>query len=367
MAEASNYVAEWFGHVVWPPEAVDDSDTARSNQINEICPFLTSATNERQGCGKQKKTGFCTASSKSTGAREDWLACPYRVFDQHFALIREAVRRIYRIPEDPIDVFPITRASEPAIKQRIRDATEGRRVFLFSANKLGGEIDIPETDASPGSKVDVTICEAIGISDNKPNLGQTAIFEIQTADFHGSPLHAINAIRELRDSDPQGYHDVLKANGSIAGKKMEGPNKANIFKRTIYQIIVKIQMAKDPRCAGFCVVLPEPVWNSWASHLGQPELQRDENDPEVSRLKAPEVETAEGAEVVEPEPAWILVFRIDRDSTDSPRPLAIVHRIATDSRALAHYAFDEAPEQAIERGALDRYRDSFKQRLKTNW
>lgn len=71
--------------------------------------------------------------------------------------------------------------------------------------------------------------------------------------------------------------------------------------------------------------------------------------------------------LVEREPAWILVFRIDRDSAETPRPLTIVKQIATDSHALLHYAFEEAPHFAIAEGALDRFSTTFERRLGTAW
>jgi hypothetical protein len=374
----NNYVAEWFGHVVWPAVEVDASADAIHDQMTERCPFLSSATREDVLCtkkvsdaGTEFRTGFCTASSPSAGEREDWLACPWRVFDEPFTLVREAIRRLYRIrAADEILAFPVTRIGSTEAQAAVASvgAPGEPRVFAFSSNPptLGGEIDIPETASSPGNKVDVSIFEVTGMEGDLPKLGQSAIFEIQTADFHGSPLHAVRQLRQLgppaRVSD---YHRHIAANSLAVGDRVEGPNKANIFKRTIYQMILKIQMAKDPSCRGFAVVLPEPVWRSWERHLGQPALEQDPEAADVLRLRAPEV-TLDGA-VVEPEPAWILVFRVDRSSADSPKPLEITKRIATDSAALIHFAFDEAPEAAIREGAMKSFGLTFKSRLAAHW
>jgi hypothetical protein len=376
----SSFVAEWFGHIVWPPEQVDESPDAIRDQVAQRCPFLSSATasdvlciKKARGAGDEYRTGFCTASSPSTGVREDWLACPARVFDQRFALIRSAVVNLFGLdPDDQFDVYPLTRFAEGEIRAQVSALGEdrnGRRVFAFASNPptLGGEIDIPETHRSPGNKVDVSIFEVVGVADNLPKLGRFAIFEIQTADFHGSPLHAIGELRTLgpptRDRD---YHEAIAANPERLGKRIEGPNKANIFKRTIYQMILKIQMAKDPRCAGFCVVLPEPVWRSWKRHLGDPPLEDDPDRPGIVRLATPAA-SDDDEKLIEKEPAWILVFRIDRDSDETPRPLEIVRQIATDSAALLHFAFEEAPEAAVSEGALDRFAAAFERRLGTQW
>lgn len=379
----SSFVAEWFGHVVWPPDEVDSADQALRDQTDERCPFLSSATARDVTCikratidGVEVRTGFCTQSSPSTGTREDWLACPARVFDQGFTLIRDAVVHIFQLGDDePFSVLPLTRFSDPAVRSMAGAEHEAGgsagRIFAFASNPptLGGEIDIPETNRSPGNKVDVSIFEITGIDDGgQPQLGQFAIFEIQTADFHGSPLHAIRELRQLGPPNrPESYHREIAANPLLLGTRLEGPNKANIFKRTIYQMILKIQMAKDPRCKGFCVVLPEPVWQSWARHLGDPELAADPRVAGILRLNAPPASPPAGEPVVEPEPAWIFVFKIDRASAASPRPLKVVKRIATDSRALIHFAFDVAPEAAIEEGALARFESAFAARLAQHW
>lgn len=321
--QPTSFVTEWFGHLVWPPEEVDDSEAAVRDQREQRCPFLSNATQREVPCFKKARTdgldyrtGFCTASSLSSGQREDWLACPARVFDEPFTLIRDAIVHLFRLETDaPMSVLPITRFDQPEVRRLVERRAEGAadRVFAFASNPptLGGEIDIPESPGSPGNKVDVTIFEIVGIQeDGDLALGQFAIFEIQTADFHGSPLHAVAELRALGPPAAEAdYHEAIAANPELLGRRVEGPNKANIFKRTIYQMILKIQMAKDPRCAGFCVVLPEPVWRSWGRHLGNPQLT---GDGATQRLEIPGTVPIEG--VVEPEPAWIIVFKIDRES-----------------------------------------------------
>jgi len=248
-----SYVAEWFGHTVWPPQQVDSSPEAERDQNEQRCPFMSSATAREVSCTKKnpelgagQATGFCTQSSMSAAGREDWLACPIRVFDKDFSLIRDAVRLLYEVPvSEDFDVFPVPRLGDADVRARVKALTDAagtgprlaRRIFAFASNPptLGGEIDLPETNQSPGSKADVSIFEVLGgESDGSPRLGRFVIFEIQTADFHGSPLHAIKNLRKLGPPTIRtAYHEAIADNPGMLSDGVEGPNKANIFKRTI--------------------------------------------------------------------------------------------------------------------------------------
>lgn len=369
-ASRGNFVTEWFGHRVWP--TVDGTSEAERNQRSRYCPFLSNATGEQRQCIKiprrgAEPTGVCTISSDSNGVRQDWLACPYRILDQHFTLLQEPVRTIYQIGDsEDVLILPATALRHPYQQSRVKEAFESptTRVFVFAADKLGGEVDFRETLASPGSKVDVSIIEVLEanpLTGEPSELGKHLIYEIQTADFHGSPLHAVRLLQELcpKDSD-EPYHDRLAADVDICGTRVEGPNKANIFKRTIYQMILKMEMAKHPDCAGFSMVIPVPVWESWLRHLGNPDL-----DPgEVAGLPSLE-ESSE--ELVSNSHSWIFVFDIHRESVESPQPLRITKRIAISSEALKYYAFDLPAGKSFAAGVVDRYRDSLRRRISSNW
>lgn len=370
-ATNGNFIAEWFGHRVW--SVVDASDTAVRNQSGCVCPFLSNATATVRRCikaakGMDEPTGVCTISSDSNGARQDWLACPIRTLDADFTLIVAAIRTTYQLAHGvEILVLPVTvlhlKEKRAAIAERLeRDG----RVFLFSANKIGGEVDLPETETSPGGKVDVSVIEVLKIQalTGEPEaFGQHMIFEIQTADFHGSPLHAVRKLRQvLPTASVANYHATLQADPSIAGEDVEGPNKANIFKRTVYQMILKIQLAEHRDCAGFVMVLPLPVWDSWLRHLGNPKMRQIEGNL-VQMLTPADEDTA----VLTPARAWIFVFDIDREVTESPQPLKVVQRIATTSTALVHYAFDTAAKEAMKQGVVENFRDVLKQRVEKGW
>lgn len=373
-ATRGNFIAEWFGHRVWP--TVDGSDAAIRNQSSRSCPFLTFATGEDRKCIKiprsgAEPTGVCTVSSDSNGERQDWLACPYRILDQDFTLLIEAVRTLYRVePSVEVLVLPVTVFHRQDVRERVNAAIRSptARVFAFTSDKLGGEVDIPETDASPGAKVDVSIIEllATDAATGVPSeFGRHVFYEIQTSDFHGSPLHAIGLLQGLcpaRTTEP--YHDRLRENVEICGTGVEGPNKANVFKRTIYQTILKVRMAEHPACAGFMLVLPLSVWESWRRHFGLPKLDAHEGDARLVSLAGP---GEEAAMLRVSARSWIFVFDIDRESTESPQPIRTVLRIATSAEALSHFAFLAAADAGVAAGVIDRFREVLSRRVLSNW
>ncbi len=370
-----NFIAEWFGYRVWP--SVNASAPAKRDQPIRVCPFLSSAKRETTRCtktarGYDEPTGMCTVSSDSNGVREDWLACSIRILDQHFTLLGGAIRTLYQVPPaQNIVLFPVPVLSNPHRKREIRQAlNQGTRVFVFSADKLGGEVDVPETGYSPGLKVDNSVIEitAIDPATGEPSeYGRHMFFEIQTTDFHGSPLHAVRRLREkCQQGTTELYHDRIEGALHDCGEGMEGPNKANVFKRTSYQMIFKIELDDAALSAGFAIVLPIPVWKSWLKHVGQPELIADRTAPAVFHLKPPSIEEA-WQPTGQPR-SWIFVFDIDRESPESPAPLKILYRIAVTSETLSAYAFKVAPMKAIEHGAIDAFRKNLiAQRVLKNW
>jgi hypothetical protein len=150
----------------------------------------------------------------------------------------------------------------------------------------------------------------------------------------------------------------------VCGRGVEGPNKANIFKRTIYQMIFKTELARHSNCAGFAILLPVPVWESWRKHLGQPDLVRVDSDPGHVALLAP-------GEVGTRDPtlgsATIYVCDIDTQSPESPQPLCITQRVTCTARALSYYAFVGAADRACERRVVDSFRATFAERIERAW
>jgi len=365
-----NFIAEWFGHRVW--SIVDASDAAVRNQCACRCPFLSGATASDVICvknarGMDEPTGVCTISSDSNGSRQDWLACPHRTLDADFTLIVSAIRTTYKISKEvQVLALPVT-VLHLADKRAaiLRHLSTGGRLFLFSANKIGGEVDLPETETSPGSKVDVSVIEVLAVegTGEPSRFGQHMLYEIQTADFHGSPLHAVRKLRSVCATKPgAGYHNALGADPSIAGAEVEGPNKANIFKRTVYQLILKIQLSEHVDCAGFVMILPVPVWDSWLRHLGNPKMRQLEGN--LVQMVTP---ADDDTKVLTPARAWIFVFDIDRESVESPQPIKLIQRIATTSAALVHYAFQTAAEEAMAQGVVEKFREVLMHRAHKGW
>jgi hypothetical protein len=120
---------------------------------------------------------------------------------------------------------------------------------------------------------------------------------------------------------------------------VEGPNIANVFKRTFYQMMFKFQLGHHPRCAGCVLAIPHAVWNSWQRHLGAPELVH-ETDGSYSLL-------APGRTRPDPVPAWIYVFDTDARPDITPSPIVIAKIIATDAPSVSHWALDVAPQAAL--------------------
>ena len=364
-----NFVTEWFGHQVWP--TVDATSIAWQNQSKRACPFLTTALGEPTGCvkiasGWKEPYGVCTISSDSNGKRQDWIACPFRTLDQHFTLLKTAIRWCYRIAESQeLLLLPPTILNRRDSKAQVREALAGgRRVFVFSAQKLGGEIDLPETDASPGAAVDMSVIEVLRADavGHPEVFGKHMFYEIQTADFHGSPLHAAKILRAAcpMNASKRGYHRRLEQHIEICGTGVEGPNKANIFKRTVYQMIYKIALAQHEDCAGFAIVLPEPVWESWLRHLGQPTCQPVKGRKGVFALRAPSEDPKMPIKDVK---SAALVFDIERDSPESPHPLRILRTVLCSGPALAHFAFNVAAQRAIQGNVIEKFRASFVERI----
>lgn len=370
-ATSGNFVAEWFGHRVW--NKVDSDATALANQCNRLCPFLSSAIGAKKRCiksaGRSSPTGVCTISSDSNGLRQDWLACPYRTLDEQFTILTQAIRLLFDIsPDTPVFIYSGEKIKTQEGKTQLKSnvAEKRGRVFVFMADKLGGEIDLPETGASPGAKVDVSVIEVIDCDNaGAPSVfGRHMMYEIQTADFHGSPLHAVQALEALcAEGDTKSkFHEQLKQDIELCGIGVEGPNKSNVFKRTFYQAVLKILMAEHKSCAGFVLILPSSVWDSWKRHLGNPDIKK------ISSGKSVFLGSNEKAEIqVAQCRSWIFVFDIEKNSAVSPHPLVVKEMIAASATALQEHAFDKAAKAALENDVVNRYRDVFSKRIKSAW
>lgn len=354
-----NFVSEWFGHRVFPVVAA--SDVALDDQSEGRCPFLTVALREETHCVKPASSkGICTISSPSNGMRQDWLVCPYRALTP--VLLHSAVERLFGTSgSDRVLIIPAPTLAREDIRREIRSlVASGGRAFAFFQDKLGGEISVPPTDRSPELAFDVTIAELVG-SAGALGIARYGILEVQTMDFHGSYRHAVKNLEDALRLHGDHFHATIRANLTWLSDRIEGPNIANVFKRTFYQMILKFQIGKQGACAGCVLAIPQSVWDSWQRHLGRPELApnadgtfslyRANHDPSRPRTAA-----------------WIFVFDVDASELVSPNRIVLKTMISTDAGSVSHFALEVAPENALgPGGSADRVLETVKRRLADWW
>jgi hypothetical protein len=211
---------------------------------------------------------------------------------------------------------------------------------------FGGEISLPRSGASPELSFDSTIVEIVEDPEQSGSLrlGQYGVIEIQTTDTHGSYRHAVQALRGALDLHGTEFAKQIGEHPDWTGRRVEGPNISNVFKRTFYQVMFKFQITKRSSSAGCILALPRPVWDSWLPFLGAP-LVVDMRDG-THQLVAPG-ESIEN--FVVPVPSWIYVFDIAEDppSDGRPAPIEVQLVVATDAPTLSRLALDVAPSNAI--------------------
>lgn len=336
-ADVGNHVSEWFGHRVFP--RVVASNQSLDDQRNLRCPFLTIAKAEDTSCIKSEASkGICTVGTLAGGTRQDWLVCPYRALDP--ALLNAAVGRLFGFAsEDAALIIPGIRLLDLKMRAEVAARLDvGRRVFIYFDDKLGGELSIPGTSRSPEFSFDVTVFEIEQVH-GQPHVGRFGIVEIQTMDFHGSYRHVVRNLREGLRMFGDDFPRTLQSKPAWLSERIEGPNIANVFKRTFYQMMFKFQLGQHSRCAGCILAIPVAVWNSWQPHLGAPML-REHGDGTYDLLRPEELRPQHV-------PAWIYAFGLDAGSTETPSPISIGTIIATSAAAMSHYALDVAPAEAL--------------------
>ena len=348
-AASRPHIAEWFGHRVFP--TVSAGDTPIDDQQSERCPFLTQTLKQSTPCVKAPNSrGVCTISASSNGPRQDWLVCPYRALDD--GLLGDMVCRLYGIPPlDPVVIQPVVALADEAGRSEILNAVHGGgRVFVYFQDKLGGEISLSRTGASPELSFDITVVELLpatsddlwpGLSDPAVTVGKYGVIELQTTDTHGSYSHAVTALTSALDLHKERFSDQLAENPEWAGRRIEGPNISNVFKRTFYQIAFKFQVTKRETSVGCALALPQPVWDSWQPFLGAPELH-EQLDGTWRLLDDQAVRPSD----------WIYVFDIDTQPSPGgrPAPIRVSLVIGTDAATLSRAAFEIAPARAVAHG-----------------
>ncbi len=362
----SHFIGEWFGHRIYP--TVVSSRESLADQRDMRCPFLTKAKAADTPCIKPPNArGVCTVTSRPTGqgledpenpsnpvnapTSRDWLVCPYRALDPLIlescvgllfgfdrgtaAYVIPAVRLGRNGPEDA--------SAEKAVASVRRDVSNrlrrGERVFIYFDEKLGGELSMPGTANSPEFSFDVTVFELILKADRSVHVDRFGIVEIQTMDFHGTYQHAVRNLTDALRLHGKGFAQAIHDNQAWLSERMKGPNIANVFKRTFYQMMFKFQLAQHPVCAGCVLAIPESVWASWAPHLANPNPV--EHGDGTWDLFAP------GAGRPSAVPAWVFVFGLDSSARSTPSPVQVRKVIATDAAAISHHALVAAPSNSL--------------------
>ncbi|MGL4174779.1 MAG: hypothetical protein ACRCSN_01780 [Dermatophilaceae bacterium] len=360
------HVAEWFGHRVYP--TVADHVRARDDQRAERCPFLSQVAEQEMACVKNGNSrGVCTISAGSNGMRQDWLVCPHRALDDD--LLHAMVRRLFSLTtHEPVHVLPITNLADDRVRERLvadaRNPTAPRQ-FLTFQQLFGGEISLRRSSNSPELSFDATVVEvepaegAAGIQ-----LGRYGVIEMQTTDTHGTYRYAVDALRGALDLHSDGFAAQVAAHPDWPGRRVEGPNISNVFKRTFYQVMFKFQIARRASSSGCILALPRPVWDSWQPFLGAPELV-DMSDG-THRLRAQGDDVVGSPTVAVPN--WIYIFDVSDepppDGSTTPVELQLV--IATDALTLNRLALDIAPSNAIgEADAEDTVVEALRRRART--
>jgi len=348
-------VAEWFGHRVFPIVA-GTCDSLRDQQLGR-CPFLSDITGKTHDCVKAElSSGVCTISSVSNGPRQDWLVCPFRALD--LDVLDDAARRLFgHSPETEINLVAasVLADQEEADKFRAR-VQQGIPSLVYFQNKLGGEISLSATDRSPEFSFDATMIEVKNDLSGSLTLGRYGVFEIQTMDFHGTYASAVRNLKDALRLHKEDFASAVQEHSEWVSEKVEGPNIANVFKRTFYQMMFKFQIGAHSHSAGCVFAVPSAVWDSWQRHLGKPELvQQDDGTFRLARV---------GQEATVNPTSWIYVFELDVSAETTPNEIKLMKVIGTDAAALSHYALDVAPAAALEEGAsADRLLESIRMRL----
>jgi hypothetical protein len=357
MAEQrGNFIGEWFGYRTYPNVRLDA--TALDTQRAEHCPFLTASIGAPSSCIKAVNSrGVCTINTLQNQERADWLVCPIRALDA--SLITASIETLFSCPRAAQHAVPGIGLELAANRVSIIDAlATGKRCFIYFNAKLGGELSIGPTKDSPEFSFDVTVIEIVSV-DGTPTVGRFGVIEIQTMDFHGSYMHAVKNLKDGLRLHPADFPSVLLANQRWLSDRVEGPNIANVFKRTFYQLAFKFEVGETPRSAGCVLALPRAVWTSWQPHLGAPQLEALPDG--TFALLAP------GAMRPAHFPGWIFVLDID-DEGGSPAPLSVAQRIGTNVPALVHYALGVAPKNAIAHMQSNRGLYAFlRERIRRRW
>jgi hypothetical protein len=336
---AGNFVSEWYGQRIYPEVRLDVAAVTGENAGR--CPFLSEVLHGKANCVKNENSqGVCTISSASNGPRQDWLVCPYRVISS--TIVTRACQLIFGLADavEPVPVSILQDGEElAALVESINSNGVG---YVFFQDKLGGEISVIGTHRSPELAFDVTVVEIRPDGQGGFAVARYGILELQTMDYHGTYKHAVSNLRDGLRLHQETFSEALRSNlERWSGQGVEGPNIANVFKRTFYQMLLKFRLAGEgSAAAGTVLAIPQSVWDSWQPFLGAPELE--DEAPGIKRLRV-----APGAPAEAPLNAYIGVFNLDAESGEAISPVVIQHFIRISPERMTHHAFTEVPAHIL--------------------
>ncbi|MGH8673397.1 MAG: hypothetical protein ACREVG_03710 [Burkholderiales bacterium] len=331
-----NYISEWLGQRIYPVVRLDVGKFPKTGY--ETCPFLSTVLRSPPKCVKNENSlGVCTINAASNGPRQDWLACPYRVIDS--GIVTDACEKIFS-SKPPARPTPASLLSDPAAKRAFQRAVRAAgRGHLFFQDKLGGEISILGSDRSPEMAFDITVVEILNNA-GRYSLGRYGILEVQTMDFHGSYKKAVGNLRDAYRLHKKGFADALRIDQAWAAEDIEGPNIANVFKRTFYQMMLKFELGGKGAAAGTVLAIPQAVWDSWQPFLGKPVLARLADGTF-------EIKSSKSASGMAQPNAHICVFDLDASRANPISPVTVKQFIRVSPDQLAHHAFDVVPKNML--------------------
>ena len=335
---SSNYVSEWYGVRLYP-SATGASD-AISILREQRCPFLSDALEAPTKCVKSANSaGVCTITTTRNGIK-DWIVCPYRTLERQ--IVSEVARKIFSDQRERVPLFPVVHLADEARRAEILDRASREAVYVYFQDKLGGEINVRGSRTTPELSFDITIMECESDSDWLL-VHRYGIFEVQTMDFHGSYRHAVKALEAAIDLHADDFEQQIQRNPEWLGRRIEGPNLANVFKRTVYQLILKFALAGKDRCAGVVLGLPEAVWESWAPHFGGLEWAECSADATGN--------------------SWIMVLAPEQYPTSAHSRMEIRREMQLMAESLVRRAFKVVPDM-IETSMLPGVFDSLVERTR---
>jgi hypothetical protein len=331
-----NFISEWFGQRIYPQVKLDSKAISGPNW--GVCPFLSATKRTSAQCVKGDNAfGVCTINSLGVEGRKDWLVCPYRVIDSD--IVQTGCATIFGtlVSSPPIPISILN--DEKGIALLEKALNEQERAFVFFQDKLGGEISVSGTPSSPEVAFDITVVEISRQPSGGLKIGRYGFIEIQTMDFHGSYKSAVANLRDANRLHGEEFPKALAQNQSWASKDIEGPNIANVFKRTFYQTLLKFELSKEGAAAGTILALPAAVWDSWQPFLGRPAIEHV-RESEFRVVGSDNVDY-HGTN------AWIFVFELDYMSTKSISPVTITSRIRVSATDLVEHAFVTVPKTML--------------------